>query len=262
MTKNPIKTPISYYGGKQTMLKHIKKLIPKHKTYTEAFAGGAAVFWSKEPSEVEVINDINGELINFYSVLQDRYEELKTEIDRTLHARQHHCLAGFIYNHPQFFSEVKRAWALWVLSKMSFASKLDGSWGYDVRKNHMAKKIKNARIQFADELRERLQMVQIESNDALKIIKSRDTEETFHFVDPPYIGSNMGHYKGYTEADFEELLKLLESVKGKFMLTMYPNPVLQGCIERNNWKVQKITRTISVSKVSRRKQEEWIVMNY
>lgn len=61
-----MRTPISYYGGKQTMLKHIMPLIPAHKIYTEAFCGGAAVLFAKRPAEAEVINDINMELTNFY----------------------------------------------------------------------------------------------------------------------------------------------------------------------------------------------------
>ncbi len=59
-----MKTPISYYGGKQTMLKHILPLIPPHKLYTEAFCGGCAVLFAKPPVDCEVINDINKSLIN------------------------------------------------------------------------------------------------------------------------------------------------------------------------------------------------------
>ena len=59
-TKNTgLKTPISYYGGKQKMLKHILPLIPQHHLYVEPFFGGGAVFWAKEPCEVEIINDYN-----------------------------------------------------------------------------------------------------------------------------------------------------------------------------------------------------------
>ena len=65
-----MKTPISYYGGKQTLLKHILPLIPEHALYTEAFCGGCAVLFAKEPAKCEVINDINTELVNFYQVAQ------------------------------------------------------------------------------------------------------------------------------------------------------------------------------------------------
>lgn len=61
-----MKTPITYWGGKQQLTQEILRLIPKHKQYDEPFFGGGAVFFSKWPSEVEFINDINGEMINFY----------------------------------------------------------------------------------------------------------------------------------------------------------------------------------------------------
>lgn len=67
-TNFKMKTPISYYGGKQTMLKHILPLIPKHSLYTEAFCGGAAVLFAKHPADCEIINDLNQGLVNFYLV--------------------------------------------------------------------------------------------------------------------------------------------------------------------------------------------------
>lgn len=95
-----MKTPISYYGGKQTMLKHIMPLIPTHSIYTEAFCGGAAVLYAKPPVAAEIINDINGELINFYCVAKAYPQLLIEEISKTLHARDHYNRANTIYNSP------------------------------------------------------------------------------------------------------------------------------------------------------------------
>lgn len=257
-----LKTPITYYGGKQSLLKHILPLIPDHTCYTEAFVGGAAIYFAKEPSEIEVINDVNSNLINFYKVFKTRYDELKVKIDSTLHSRDMHELAGIIYDHPLFFEPVERAWALWILSKMSFASKLDGSFGYDKTKNTMTKKITNAKEAFSESLSKRLEHTQIECTDALRIIKSRDTIETFHFVDPPYIGTDCGHYSNYNLMDFQNLLELLSLLEGKFILTMFPHEMLTEYIEKYNWRVVEVERYISASKVKRRKQIELIVMNY
>ena len=66
MTAISLKTPISYYGGKQQLLPKILPIIPPHKIYSEAFFGGGAVFFAKEPSEIEIINDVNKQVINFY----------------------------------------------------------------------------------------------------------------------------------------------------------------------------------------------------
>jgi len=62
-----MKTPIPYYGGKQEMVKDILPLIPKHHVYCEPFAGGASVFFGKKPANINVINDINGHVVNFWN---------------------------------------------------------------------------------------------------------------------------------------------------------------------------------------------------
>lgn len=75
-----MKTPITYYGGKQMMVKHILPLIPEHHLYCEPFAGGLAVFFAKEKSKVEVINDLNRFVINFYQQIQNNFEALNAKV--------------------------------------------------------------------------------------------------------------------------------------------------------------------------------------
>jgi DNA adenine methylase len=75
--KLTLKTPITYYGGKQLMVRHILPMIPEHNLYCEPFAGGAAIFFAKQPSEVEILNDTNRELINFYRVVQNDFTSLE-----------------------------------------------------------------------------------------------------------------------------------------------------------------------------------------
>lgn len=258
-----MKTPISYYGGKQTMLKHIAPLVPEHRVYTEAFCGGAALYWAKKPADIEVLNDINGNLINFYRVLKSHFNELFEKIDSTLHSREIFDFASIVYEFPNFFDPVTRAWALWAKSKMGFASMLDGTFGYYKTTNSMCKKIDNSKHQFTNALQKRIERTQIECTNALHVIESRDCAEAFHFIDPPYINSDCGHYTDtFNLMNFEELLILCEGLKGKFMLTMFPHEVLREYIVRNGWHLVAVERTISVSTVNRRKQEEWIVMNY
>lgn len=257
-----MKTPITYYGGKQTMLKHILPLIPKHEIYTEPFCGGAAVLFAKEPVKAEIINDINQNLTNFYWVAKMYYPDLKAEIDKTLHSRDLHAHAGHILKYPTFFSPVQRAWAVWARSKMSFASMLDGTFGYDF-KGAMAKKLHNAKDDISQALCDRLEWVTIESRDAIDVIKTYDSPGTFHFVDPPYLGTDCAHYNGtFNEHDMGRLLTVLENVKGKFMLTTFPLPQVKDYASLNGWKIHKIERTISASKTNRRRQEEWMVCNY
>lgn len=257
-----MKTPISYYGGKQTLLKHILPLIPEHTTYTEAFCGGCAVLFAKEPVQCEVINDTNRELVNFYIVAKTKYPELKAKIEATLHSREMHAHARHINSHPEFFSDVDRAWAVWVCSKMGFASMLDGTYGYD-RSGTTSLKIDNARQNFTEELCGRLSRVNVECEDGTNLLKRYDCPEAFHFVDPPYVGSDCGHYNDtFNDEDFQKLLDTLATLKGKFMLTMFPHPKIQEYADKFGCQIHRIERTITASKVSRRRQEEWITTNY
>src|SRR6266852_1967166 len=68
--------PLPYIGGKHRLAAQIIALFPAHTTYVEGFAGGAQVFFRKEPSKVEVLNDLDYEVVNFFRVCQSHYEEL------------------------------------------------------------------------------------------------------------------------------------------------------------------------------------------
>jgi DNA adenine methylase len=109
------------------MLRHILPIIPEHRVYVESFFGGGAVFWAKKPEKVEFLNDINGEVINFYRVLKLRWPELKREIDTVLHSEFQQKQARQIYRNPEGYDEVKRAWAIYVLSHQSFYAILDST---------------------------------------------------------------------------------------------------------------------------------------
>ncbi len=242
-----MKTPISYYGGKQNLVNIIIPLIPPHKTYTETFVGGGAIFWAKPKSEVEVINDINREMINFYECVQNDFIDLEKMVRISLHSRSLHNDATVVYNNPHMFSRIKRAWAVWVLASQSFSSMLDGSFGYDKISSTTSKKISNKRNEFTEEYAKRIQNVQIECTDALRIIRSRDHIDAFHYLDPSYYNSDCGHYDGYTIEDFEMLLKTLSDVKGKFLMSSYPSSILDKYTEDNSWYTKKIEQSVSVA---------------
>jgi len=244
------------------MLRHILPIIPKHNLYCEPFCGGAAVFWAKEPSAVEVLNDTNKELVNFYDTVQREFPILEMEIRISLHARTLHRDADVVYNSPHLFSSTKRAWAVWVLANQSFSSMLDGSWGYDKKKPTTSKKISNKREAFTEDFAIRLQNVQLECTDALRIIRSRDTENTFFYIDPPYFNSDCAHYDGYTEEDMKMLLEQLETIEGKFLLSSYPSDFLRSFKERNNWFQTSFEQRVSVNKGAGKKKLEVITSNY
>lgn len=260
-----MKTPISYYGGKQNLVKEILPLIPEHRIYIEPFFGGGAVFFAKKPSEIEVINDINHHVINFYRVLQQDFDALKAEIDCTLHSRELYARAVEIYNSAQFYKEVPRAWAFWVLSNMSFGNKILGGWSFnrDNANRHVGLTFSKKEV-LTREFSNRFRQVFIECNDAKTTIKNFDDPEAFIYVDPPYVSSEQGHYAGYTAEDFKSLLDLLANAKGKFLLSSYPEDILIEYREKYGWHSQDIQQTVSVDgrRKERKTKIECLTMNY
>jgi DNA adenine methylase len=259
-----MKPPISYYGGKQKLVSTILPLFPEHLLYDEPFAGGAALLFAKEPSEIEVINDLNTEMINFYREIKQNFISLQTKVNITLHSRKQHEHASVIYNYPELFNSLDRAWAVWVLATQSFASIIDGSFGYDKSKNTTTKKIINKAQLFTEEYAIRLQNVQIECADALYIIKSRDHAQAFHYCDPPYFNSDCGHYPGYNIHDFKRLLDTLAAIEGKFLLSSYPSDLLDEYVKKYGWHQMKIVQNVSVNaKAGKRKEKtEVLTANY
>lgn len=255
-----LKTPIGYYGGKQRMIKYILPLIPQHKLYCEPFFGGGAVFWAKPPSEVEVINDLKDNVVVFYRVLKNDYARLKKKIDTTLHSRSLYKQAMQIFKCPKEHSELDRAWALWTLATEGFAHTLS-SWGHD-KGGKVERQVDNARKRMSAIYSERLEKTQIESNDALRVIQLRDQKETFFYLDPPYFNSECADYKGYTEQDFENLLKACEKMKGKFLLSSYPSKVLNKYAKKNGWKQRKIEVAVRVTKLTDKTKTEVLTYNY
>lgn len=259
-----MKPPFSYYGGKQKLVSRILPLIPEHTLYAEPYVGGGAVFWNKEPSDVEVINDTNRELINFYRQVQDDFVSLEKQVAISLHSRDQHRQARVIYENPDMFSELKRAWAVWCLANQGFASRIDATWGYDVKSASMGSKIKNRREGFTVDYAIRMQRVQVECTDAIRIITSRDRPDSFFYIDPPYFNSDCGHYDGYTIDDFEKLLQVLSKLEGKFLLSSYPSPLLEQYRAANDWYQFDIEQTVSVArkKTKQKKKREVFTANY
>jgi len=270
MTQQKLKTPITYYGGKQRMLPHILPKIPEHHTYIEPFFGGGAVFWGKPPSKAEVVNDINNRLITFYKVLKYDYDELATLIDETFHSRAQHRDSHAEYKSAvgpggevEISDVLRMAWAVWTQTNMSFSSLIGQGFAYD-RYGSCALKIFNKKHQLTDAYQNRLKRVTIESYDVLKVMKAYDAEDAFFYLDPPYVSSDQGHYAGYTADDFKRLLDMCMGMKGKFLLSSYPEPQLLDYRKQLGWQDEDITQTLAVSgkRAEKKSKIECLTWNY
>jgi DNA adenine methylase len=195
--------------------------------------------------------------------LQRDFSALEKEVVISLHSRKQHHQAEVIYNNPEMFDRVKRAWAVWMLANISYGSMLDSGFGFD-RVGCSSKKLHNKRANFSVDYAVRLQQVQIECCDALRIIRSRDTTSTFFYLDPPYVGFDQGHYDGYSQEDFDALLNLLDGLKGSFLLSSFRNKSLEDHVKRNKWhSVEiKMASSMTVKSGQSRSKIEVLTANY
>lgn len=259
-----MRTPITYYGGKQNMLDLILPKIPKHKIYVEPFFGGGAVFFAKNPSYLEVINDKNDRLITFYEEMRDNFDELQNMISDTLYSEVLHMKAKDIYNGRINASKLETAWSVWVLTNMSFSASIHGGWKWcnGTGGTHSAKVVHKKAHEFK-KLKTRLSNVQISKRDAIKVIQERDTPETFFYLDPPYPGHVQGHYHGYSMKEFFQLLEVLQNLRGKFMLSNFWNQTLKYFTIKNNWNTDKHDFIMKVANFQgTRFKSEILISNY
>lgn len=251
------------------MLHHILPLIPEHSIYVEPFFGGGAVYWAKQPARQEVINDVKGEVVNFYEVLKTRFDDLQTLISRTPYARKMQQKAKFILQNEWLFAELplQRAWAFYVAANQSFSSDLYGAWSFSNSCN-CAVRFQNKKIQLSQDLVKRLENTDIECKMADQIISRRDTPETFVYADPPYLNADQSCYSGYTNEHFRCDLDALAAMKGKFLLSCYPSSILDEYVEKYSWDSREVEMPMTASLLhkehrgKRRKKIEVLTANY
>lgn len=258
-----MKTPITYYGGKQTIASYVVSLIPSHKIYVEPFFGGGAVFFAKNYPQysndyIEVINDKDERVVNFYRVCRDYelFKQLQHKVKYTLHCRETYKEAKEKLNSE---NEVEKAWAFWVQTNMSFCSSVGDGFAFNKTKTSKAAIVANKVARFTEKIHDRLKKVTIEKDDAIKVIERWDSKNTFFYIDPPYFNADMGHYGGYTETDFKNLLDTLKNVQGKFLLSSYDSELLRSY---NFNRIAKKMFLAASNNNSKKKKVEILSYNY
>lgn len=227
--------------------------------YCEPFTGGGAIFHNINLKYSMIINDRFNHLINFYRVLQSRPEELLQKLKETPHSRYIHNVES--KNALNSDNDLTRAWGFVVLNN-SFNNGFNGTFhaspidSSPVRWLAVKRKIIS--------MSKRIDYYTIENLDALKCIKKYDRETTLFYIDPPYPGADQGHYAGYTEVDFNNLMEVLKSIKGRFILSCYKSNVknYMNLFPYHRVVEKYITATDSTKIINRKKKYEFIGWNY
>lgn len=214
-----VENPFPYPGGKAYHADWILEFIPDHYCYCEPFAGSAAVLFRKQPSKVEIINDRDSDVVQFFRVLRERREELEEWLKYTPYARDtHRKFAGEFYSGYRPDDPIERAGRFFYLRYSQYAGKFrtKSGLGSGATRNK-ALQLQNAARKL-DQFAERLQRVQIENRDYAEIVNRFDGENVVFYFDPPYVNAGDALYTG-DDFDHSRFVNVLEDIEGDWLLS-------------------------------------------
>lgn len=212
--------PFPYIGGKNRLATKIVALFPQHTTYVEAFAGGAQVFFRKQPSKVEVLNDKSYDVTNFFRCCQSHYEELVRYLRFTIASRRWFDILNG--TDPSTLTDIQRAARFYFLQKNSFGGLVVNQhfhYGITQPSNFNPERIPEV----IEETHKRLARVQIECLPYEVVLEKYDRPSTLHFLDPPYWDRKLYKFN-FEEEDFRAMAQRLAGLKGKFILSLDDHP--------------------------------------
>ncbi|MCX6997547.1 MAG: DNA adenine methylase [Kiritimatiellaeota bacterium] len=256
-------SPLGYFGGKSRLAQKIVARIPAHTCYCEPFSGAAWVMFTKDPSPVEILNDMDGELVTFWRVIQHHLQTFLEYYKFSIISRK-----MFEWENkkvPETLTDIQRAVRYYYLQRLGFGGKTDKrTFGSG------ALRPMNLNISTIEEtllnVHWRLKHCTIENLDACRCIERYDRPVSFFYIDPPYYRVAQAYAHKFHDADFVRLRDTLLKIKGKFLLSLNDDPDVRKMF--SSFKIEKVSVKYSssndrVSPGSRnRERAEVFITNY
>jgi DNA adenine methylase len=258
-----IRSPFKWVGGKYKLRKKIISILPVHECYVEVFGGAAWVLMGKQPSNVEVLNDIDGELINFFRVIKKQPRAFINSFKWDLVSR--HEFERLTKINPERLSPVVRAHRFYYLVMAGWGGELDSprfqtsilDAGHGNRLIGALKQLENRIMPVYS----RLQTVIIEQLDWKDCIERYDDKKTVMYLDPPYPGNNCNYRFNLRDVkDHEQIAKILRKTKAKIILSTYNLPALSRLF--SDFFVQPVEFPSGMQGANGRINRELIVTNF
>ncbi len=246
---------ISWIGGKKLLRKQIMEQFPdqgSYSRYIEVFGGAGWVLFSKDKhASLEVLNDVNGELINLYRVVKYHPEPLQKELEWLLMSREQ--FFDELNRNTRGMTDIQRAARFFCLIRESF--------GTDCKSFRVSPRDMQKAVDYLKEVSGRLNRVVIENQDFERLIKTYDRPEALFYLDPPYFEAEKYYPDRFNPEDHERLRKCLENIKGKFILSYNDSQQIRDLYE--GFTIIEVDRMDNlVSKDRSRRYKELIIKNY
>jgi DNA adenine methylase len=255
MTSKPL---VPWVGGKRRLARHLLPMFPKHTCYAEPFCGAAALYFLKPPAKVEVLNDINGELMNLYRVTKYHLEALVQEFKWALTSRQ---LYKWLQVTPtETLTDIQRAARFYYLQKLGFGGKVEGrSFG-----TATTAPPRLSQLRLEEDLSSaylRLQNTYIENVSWQECIRRYDRPHTLFYLDPPYWGTE-GYGVPFGLENYTQMAELARSIAGKMIISVNDIPQMRKAFD--GLTMERVTLTYQVGGAGRSKEPagELIIRNW
>ena len=253
-----MKSPLAYIGGKSQLAPTIMPLISSHKTYIEVFCGAGWVFFSKEPSAHEILNDLDSDLICFYKVLQHHVEEFLKQFKWLLSSRQifeewtRQQDAGGL-------TDIQRAARYYYLQRHAFGGRVQGcTWGGSAA--HRAPKINLLRLEEQmSEVYLRLQGCIIECLPYQECLRKFDKPGVFFYLDQPYY-MRPYYQHNLNHDDFVEMAKVLHGIHAPFLLSLNDVPEVRESFK--GFEIKPVFVPYGMAKDKKQFFKEILIANY
>lgn len=258
-----------YFGSKLRIAAKMHKKLPPHNAWVELFCGSAAMTLAKGPAPIEVINDINKDIVNFYDQLRERGDELLTKIELTPYAREElHCARTA----DGRVSKLEKARRFFVSAMMAVNGSFGAAKGGFSTSNSYSRNGMEARVnrwhgmpEYLLTVVERLRTVRVENKDALLLFKEFSKRPaTLAYFDPPYLGERQPGYDHdeTSEKYHERLLKAATKAKCMVFISGYANDLYNDYLTAEaGWRKHVIEATTKGSNGKSQKRQEIIWFN-
>lgn len=228
---NANKGAFQYPGSKGKLSSWIIEHIPEHSCYVEPFGGSAATLLQKPESDVEILNDRDGDIVHFFTTLRDRRDELIEWLECTPFSRDLHRKYGKQYYagyRPE--CDVERAGRWFYLRSTQFAQKYTGFSGFASASSRNVSESYHNRVQCLVQIAERLRNVQIDNRDYVNILARYDAPNTVFYLDPPYVDAGDALYS-HNQFDHQLFANELHDVDAHWICsyTELPEGLAEGC---------------------------------
>lgn len=250
---------IPWMGGKRRLADRLIPLFPPHECYVEVFAGGAALFFMRpQPAPVEVLNDINGELVNLYRVVQNHLEEFVRQFKWAMSSRQ--IFEWHKVARPETLTDIQRAARFFYLQHHAFGGKVSSqTFGTATT----APAVNLLRIEETlSTAWQRLSGTYIENLPWLDCAERYDRVHTFHYMDPPY-WKTAGYGVDFQFENYERMAEFMGRCKGRVMVSINDHPDIRRVFSAFHFETVDIRYTTTNQRQSQADvSRELIIMNW